>query len=220
MAALAGITGLTTYILGTLFIVLLPGPNSLYVMSTASRVGWRQGAKGAAGVFCGDTLLMLMAVLGAASLLNSSPSALQFLQLLGACYLIYLGGGLLKQALAIWRGDNHTDGLSQPNATPKPNRQQPFRQALIISLLNPKAILFFVSFFVQFVAADAPAPLLSFLLLAIILQVISMLYLALLIFTGVRLAALFGQHVRVASAATALVGAAFIGFALSLMASA
>jgi len=214
--ALAGITGLATYILGTIFVVLLPGPNSLYVMSTASRVGWRQGAKGAAGVFCGDSLLMLMAVLGAASLLKSSPNALYALQMLGAAYLLYLGYGLLKHALAIWRGNSrdHSDPLHGEN--PKPNKHKPFRQALIISLLNPKAILFFVSFFVQFVSPDAPAPLMSFLLLSIILQIISMLYLAALIFSGVRLAALFGQNIALASSATGLVGIAFISFAISL----
>ncbi len=214
MEALNGITGLTTFVLGTVFIVLLPGPNSLYVMSTASRLGWRQAALGAGGVFAGDSVLMITAVLGAASLLNKSPAALQAMQLLGALYLVYLGGGLLRQARALWSGL-----AAAGNDAPKPNRHHPFLQALTVSLLNPKAILFFVSFFVQFVSPQAPAPLLSFLLLGLILQVISMLYLALLIVTGVRLAKLFGNHRRLASAATAGVGVAFISFALTLVAS-
>lgn len=213
MDALAGITGLTTFVLGTIFIVLLPGPNSLYVMSTASRVGWRQAALGAGGVFAGDSVLMLLAVLGAASLLNSSPATLQAMQLIGALYLVYLGSGLLRQAWQLWSGS-----VTQGEDAPKPNRHHPFIQALTISLLNPKAILFFVSFFVQFVSPDAPSPLLSFLLLGLILQLISMLYLALLIATGVRLARMFGSHQRLASGATAGVGVAFISFAATLIA--
>ena len=49
-----GVTDLATFILGTVFIVLLPGPNSLYVMAAASRWGVRAGYQGAAGIFVGD----------------------------------------------------------------------------------------------------------------------------------------------------------------------
>ena len=60
-----GITDLTTYIIGTFLIVLLPGPNSLYVMSIASRYGIKTGYMGALGIFTGDLILMLCTVLGA-----------------------------------------------------------------------------------------------------------------------------------------------------------
>ena len=66
-----GITDLTTYIIGTILIVLLPGPNSLYVMSVASRYGIRTGYLAACGVFTGDFVLILCTVLGAASLLKA-----------------------------------------------------------------------------------------------------------------------------------------------------
>ncbi len=62
-----GITDITTFIAGTIFIVLLPGPNSLYVMSVASRWGIAAGYRGACGVFVGDTILMLLSATGAAS---------------------------------------------------------------------------------------------------------------------------------------------------------
>ena len=61
-----GITDLTTYILGTIFIVLLPGPNSMYVLSVAAQRGLRAGFAGAAGVFVGDFILMTLAATGAA----------------------------------------------------------------------------------------------------------------------------------------------------------
>ena len=68
-----GITDIVTYILGTIFIVILPGPNSLYVMSIASRFGIKTGYIGALGVFTGDLILILCTVLGAASLLHAFP---------------------------------------------------------------------------------------------------------------------------------------------------
>jgi leucine efflux protein len=57
-----GITDLTTYIIGTILIVLLPGPNSLYVMSVASRYGIRTGYLAACGVLTGDSILILCTV--------------------------------------------------------------------------------------------------------------------------------------------------------------
>ena len=68
-----GIIDIGTYIIGTILIVILPGPNSLYVMSIASRFGIKTGYWGALGVFTGDLILILCTVLGAASLLHAFP---------------------------------------------------------------------------------------------------------------------------------------------------
>lgn len=73
-----GITDLTTYILGTIFIVLLPGPNSMYVLSVAAQRGVRAGFAGAAGVFVGDFILMTLAATGAAGLLKANPALLGY----------------------------------------------------------------------------------------------------------------------------------------------
>ena len=61
-----GITDLWTYVLGTVFIVLLPGPNSLFVLATAAQGGIAAGYKAACGVFLGDTVLMTLSALGIA----------------------------------------------------------------------------------------------------------------------------------------------------------
>lgn len=68
-----GVTDLPTYLVGLVLIILLPGPNSLYVLSVAARKGTRTGYKAAAGVFTGDAVLMTLAALGAASLLQTTP---------------------------------------------------------------------------------------------------------------------------------------------------
>ena len=86
-----GITDIVTYILGTIFIVILPGPNSLYVMSIASRFGIKTGYIGALGVFTGDLILILCTVLGAATLLHAFPWLFIILKVVGASYLSYLG---------------------------------------------------------------------------------------------------------------------------------
>ncbi|NML14695.1 leucine efflux protein LeuE [Azohydromonas caseinilytica] len=209
-----GITDLTTFILGTVFIVLLPGPNSVYVMTVASRKGVAVGYRGAAGIFLGDTILMILSATGVASLLHSTPALFYALKYAGAAYLAWLGFKLLKAAWQGWKGDEVRAGESVPSDEEKNLR--PFRTALVISLMNPKAILFFVSFFIQFVAPGYAHPALSFLILGLIVQLCSALYLTVLIFAGARLAEKFRRHQKLAAAGTGGVGAAFIGFGVKL----
>lgn len=214
-----GITDLTTFVLGTVFIVLLPGPNSLYVMSVASRWGVAAGYRGAMGVFAGDTVLMVLSVMGAASLLQTTPALFLVLKYAGAGYLAWMGLGLLRAGLAGWqrRGTGAPDATATaPAPASAPNTLRPFRTAFAISLMNPKAILFFVSFFIQFVDPGYDHPALSFLLLGVVVQVCSAAYLSVLIFAGARLAAQFRRHQRASATATAGVGVLFVGFGVKL----
>ena len=208
-----GITDLTTYIIGTILIVLLPGPNSLYVMSVASRYGVRTGYAAACGVFTGDSILILCTVLGAASLLKAFPILFIILKLTGACYLAYLGFKLLQGSYQTWNKPPHHAELAD---LPKLDQVHPYRTALSISLLNPKAILFFLSFFVQFVEPDYAYPAISFLMLALIVQIVSFSYLTALIFSGVKLAGFFKHNYKLAAAGICLVGILFFGFGLRL----
>ena len=94
--------------------------------------------------------------------------------------------------------------------------QQPFRRALVISLLNPKAILFLLSFFVQFIDPQYESPAVPFLILSAIIMVSSMAYLSALIFAGVRLAQTFRRRVRLTASLSAGVGGLFMWFAAKL----
>jgi leucine efflux protein len=207
-----GITDLTTFVLGTIFIILLPGPNSVYVMTVASRQGVARGYRGAAGIFLGDTVLMILSATGVAGLLHSNPLLFYALKYAGAAYLAWVGFKLLKAGRMTWQGKN-SDGESDIAAE---KNGRPFRTALVISLMNPKAILFFVSFFIQFVDPGYAYPALSFLILGAIVQVCSVIYLTLLIFAGARLAAAFRRHRKLSAVGTGFVGAAFIGFGAKL----
>jgi len=208
-----GITDLTAFVLGTILIVLLPGPNSLYVMTAAARNDLRAGYWAGWGIVVGDTLLMLLTALGAASALQASPTMFAAIRIIGALYLAWLGVGLIRDAIHRWKAKDPTVS-SQSLA--RGNFDHPFRSALIISLLNPKAIMFFVSFFVQFVDPNYPHPGLTFLMLGLIVQFFSVIYLLGLIHGGTRLAASFGQYRRLALISTVTVGLLFIGFALRL----
>jgi leucine efflux protein len=204
-----GVTGIWTYVLGTAAIILLPGPNSIFVLTTAARHGVAAGYRAAAGVFLGDWVLMGAAALGVASLLRAYPPVFLVIKYAGAAYLAYVGITMAITAL-------RRRSLSQSLAVSDAPVRRPFRRALVISLLNPKAILFVISFFIQFLDPTYPHPALSFLLLASILQLFSAIYLSTLIFGGTYLATQFRARQRLAKGLTAGVGAVFIGFGIRL----
>ncbi|MFC6085551.1 leucine efflux protein LeuE [Sphaerisporangium aureirubrum] len=205
-----GITNIWAYTVGAFLIILLPGPNSLFVLSVGARRGVRAGYRAAGGVFIGDTVLMAMSAAGVASLLRSTPLLFSVVKYAGAGYLAWIGLSMIRAA---WRSRRDAaDG-----AAPVPeDLSDPFRKALTVSLLNPKAILFFVSFFVQFVDPAYGAPVLSFLILGAICQLFSLLYLSTLIFTGVHLANQFRRRRRLSAGLTSGVGAVFLGFGAKL----
>ncbi|GAA3187841.1 leucine efflux protein LeuE [Dactylosporangium siamense] len=204
-----GVTNPWTYVLGTAAIVLLPGPNSLYVLSVAARRGVRDGYRGAAGVWLGDAVLMTLSAGGVASLVHTYPWLFSLVKYAGAGYLAYLGVRLVVDTVR---------RLRAPASTPQPEppADRPFRRALVISLLNPKAILFFVSFFIQFVDPDYAYPAVSFLLLGIVAEVLSAIYLTVLIFAGRYLAEQFRSRRKLAAGLSTTVGGLFLAFSVKL----
>ncbi len=204
-----GVTNPWTYVLGTAAIVLLPGPNSLYVLSVAARRGVRDGYRGAAGVWLGDAVLMALSAGGVASLLHTYPWLFLVVKYAGAGYLAYLGLRLVIDTVRRSRAP-----ASAPQ--PEPPADRPFRRALVISLLNPKAILFFVSFFIQFVDPAYAYPAVSFLLLGVVAEVLSAIYLTVLIFAGRYLAEQFRSRRKLAAGLSTAVGGLFLAFSVKL----
>lgn len=209
-----GITDFWTYLLGTIFIVLLPGPNSLYVLSVSAQRGVGAGYRGACGVFLGDAILMVLSAGGVASLLKASPELFYVVKYAGAAYLAWIGLQMLRGAWRNWRAG--PESLVAKAAVSRADLMQPFRKALLISLLNPKAILFFVSFFIQFVDPAYAHPALPFVILGVVCEVVSAAYLTIIIFVGARLAAHFRRRRALSAGLGGGVGTMFIGFGAKL----
>ncbi|MBW8792682.1 MAG: leucine efflux protein LeuE [Streptomyces sp.] len=208
-----GVIDLPTYLAGLVLIVLLPGPNSLYVLSVAARQGIRAGYTAAAGVWCGDTVLMTLSAAGVASLLKANAVLFGIVKYAGAGYLTWLAMGMLRAAWTMWRTRKEQPAeRTAPVAAPA--QERPYRRALVISLFNPKAILFFIAFFVQFVSESNP--IVGFVTLGVLAQLASVLYLSALIFGGSRLAAAFRRRRRLSAGATSAAGVLFLGFAVKL----
>lgn len=137
---------LLTYLVGAIFIVLVPWPNTLFVLKNSVSSGMKGGYLAACGVFIGDAVLMFLAWAGVATLIKTTPILFNIVRYLGAFYLLYLGSKILYATLK---------GKNSEAKSDEPQYGAIFKRALILSLTNPKAIVFYVSFFVQFIDVNA-----------------------------------------------------------------
>ncbi|NOI14210.1 leucine efflux protein LeuE [Vibrio hepatarius] len=204
-----GVINIWTYLVGLLMIIIAPGPNSIYVLKSGSSLGVKTGYKAAMGVLVGDAILILLSYLGVASLIQTSPVLFTIIRYLGAAYLLYLGLKIIHQYWSKRAMDE--SGVARPQKV-----ENVFAKALTLSLTNPKAILFYVSFFIQFIDYTYEHTWISYLILATILEIFSIIYLSALIFVGTSLTQLFKNNQMLAKLGNGLLGLLFMGFAARL----
>lgn len=202
-----GVLNYWTYVVGAIFIILVPGPNTFFVLKTGVAHGVRKGYLAALAVFIGDAVLMLLSFAGVATLIKTTPVLFNLVRYLGAIYLLYLGGKMLYSTLKR-RADDAQDAAEPGHAI--------FKRALTLSLTNPKAILFYVSFFVQFIDVNAATPGLAFFILALTLEIVSFTYLSFLIVSGSLVTRYVKTRKKLAKIGNSLIGLVFVGFAARL----
>lgn len=136
-----GVTDYGTFVVTIILFLLIPGPGNLALITSTSKGRIRGGLAATLGVILGDQVLMWSAVAGVAALLSAYPDAFNAVQWMGAAYLAWLGAKML---------------LAKPGAALVLNitAGHYLRQAMMITLLNPKAILFYMAFFPLFVDPD------------------------------------------------------------------
>lgn len=207
MFAEYGVLNYLTYLPGAIFIILVPGPNTFFVLKTGIAYGVKRGYLAATGVFIGDAVLMLLTFAGVATLIKTTPLLFNTVRYLGAAYLLWMGGKMLYSVLARQQGD----------AESKPEAESTIlKRSLTLSLTNPKAILFYVSFFVQFIDVRSATPGVAFFILALTLEVISFIYMSFLIFSGSFVTHYVRTRKKLAKIGNSLVGLIFVGFAARL----
>lgn len=207
-----GVLNFWTYLAGLVLIIIVPGPNSLYVLKTSTSSGARFGYRAALGVFTGDGILIFLSFIGVASVIKASPTLFMIVRYLGAAYLLYLGCKILYSTFM--HKNSNQDGTDTISI--KTKTENHFTRALVLSLTNPKAILFYISFFIQFVDFNYSHAWVPYLVLATILELVSFLYLSLLIFSGYLIARFLREKQLLAKLGNCTVGAFFMGFAAKL----
>jgi leucine efflux protein len=185
---------------------VIPGPGTFTILNATARNGVGAGLAAVSGTLAGDFIFMVAAMAGLAAIMNAYPVLFLALQGFGAAYLCWMGLQLLRSRVG---GD-----LSLPEPT-RPNRFY-FRQAVAVSLTNPKAILFFVAFFPLFLRPEAPG--ITLVAMMVHVTAISFLYQAGLALVGNAVANRLKSIPSARWVATRMAGVALIGFGIKLAA--
>ncbi len=199
-----GVTDYGAFVVAIIVFLLIPGPGNLALITSTSKGGMRGGLAATIGVILGDQVLILLAVAGVAALLGAYPAAFHAVQLLGAAYLAWLGGRML---------------LAKPGAAPvlhiKPHHY--LRQAFMITLLNPKAIVFYMAFFPLFVDAARHQGLMTFAFMALTIAALTFVYGSIAVLLTHFLARRMRASPLIARSLEKLAGLFLIGFGIKLV---
>ncbi|MGS0740986.1 LysE family translocator [Glaciimonas sp. GG7] len=161
-----GISGLGLFCLTVLLLNATPGPDTAYIVGRSVAQGRTAGLMSALGITAGCLVHGTLSAFGLTALLAASASAFMMIKLAGGAYLIYLGLRMLLTKTVATISDNKAGDVRTHRTI--------FLQALITNILNPKVILFFLSFFPLFVQHDSHHKIAAFLLLGVIFAVMSL----------------------------------------------
>ena len=159
------LNSLLLFAVACLAINLIPGPDVIYIVSNTMKGKMISGLKAAMGLGVGYFVHTLAASLGLSAIILSSALAFSIVKWLGAAYLVYLG---IQALISMWRGNNKmvVDDTSKPNGNV-------FFQGIVVSVLNPKVALFFLSFLPQFIDPLAGSTSIQLLTLGLIFSLLA-----------------------------------------------
>lgn len=198
-----GVADYGAFVAAIILFLAIPGPGNLALITSTSKGGIRGGMAATFGVIAGDQVLMWMAVAGVAALLTTYPAAFHAVQWLGAAYLAWLGFKMLT---------------AKPGSKPVLNIEprQYFRQAGLITLLNPKAIVFYMAFFPLFVDPARHQGLVTFGLMAATIAVLTFAYGLIVVLLTYYLAERLRANPVITRVLEKLAGVFLIGFGVKL----
>ncbi|MDP3167305.1 MAG: LysE family transporter [Hydrogenophaga sp.] len=203
LGSFAGVADYGAFVVAIIVFLLIPGPGNLALITSTSKGGIPGGLGATFGVIAGDQVLLWAAVAGVSAVMAAYPTAFHVVQWAGAIYLAWLGVKML---------------MTQPGDAPilqiKPRHF--FRQALLITLLNPKAIVFYMAFFPLFVDPAQHQGLKTFAVMAATIAGLTFLY----GLTSVLITHFLAERIRSSPKVTSLLnkaaGVFLIGFGIKL----
>jgi len=198
-----GIADYGAFCAAILLFLALPGPGTFALMTSTGKGGFRAGAAATFGVIAGDQVLLWLAVAGVAALLSAHPMWFQAVQWLGAAYLAWIGLRLI-----------FSRGGSASPVTIAPHHYA--RQAFLITLLNPKAIVFYMAFFPLFIDPAAHRGAITFAAMALTIALITAVYCLLLCAFAQAVGAQVRAHRRLSKWLERAAGVFLVAFGIRL----
>lgn len=196
-----------SFIAAILVFQLIPGAGTIAILNATARNGVGAGLGAVFGTLCGDFVYMLAAMAGLAAVMHANPELFRAMQWFGAGYLIWMGIQLLRKPVNEVATGSEADKSGWTY----------FRQALAVSLTNPKVMLFFVAFFPLFLSPTASHT--TLIAMMVYVTLISLLYQAGLVLLGNSVAKRLKTLPFARKLATRLAGLALIGFGIRLASS-
>jgi leucine efflux protein len=204
--SLLGIANYPAFCATVLVFLAIPGPGTFAVLTSTAKGGIKGGYASIIGLALGDWVFMLAAMLGLGAVLTSMPTLFKSIQYLGAAYLIWVGIQLL-------RVKSEGDGVS--TLLPMDNGRF-LRQSFLITLINPKAIVFYMAFFPLFITPAIHQGAVTFAAMGLTITALTVFYCSLLIFIGNAVATKLKRHRRARQAAHKVAGVGMIGFGVKM----
>ncbi|PRC95011.1 LysE family translocator [Solimicrobium silvestre] len=168
-----GIENFLAFLLAATLIIIIPGPATFFVMGKA-HLTFAHAVFAALGIIIGDVALITVSGLGFSSLIARFPLLLMSVKIGGALYVLYLGLALLKSGSK----NELRNSLTKPA---QGQRFQAFVRGILITLTNPKPILFFSTFFPMFIMAGTKSVVKSFYLLGMYFEILNLSYFCILL---------------------------------------
>jgi threonine/homoserine/homoserine lactone efflux protein len=198
-----GVADYWAFVVTVIVFLAIPGVGNLAIITSTSKGRIAGGLAATLGVIVGDQVLMWLAVAGVAAVLTANPALFGFVQYAGAIYLAWLGILMMRAK----EGD-------APVLNMQPRRF--FRQAMLITLLNPKAIVFYMAFFPLFVDPARHQGLLTFGVMAATIAVLTFLYCVIVISITHFAAHRMRASPRIAVWLNRIAGTMLLGFGVKL----
>jgi threonine/homoserine/homoserine lactone efflux protein len=198
-----GISDYGAFVAAFVLLLFLPGPGNLALITSTSQGGMRGGLASVLGLLLGDQVLLWMTVAGVAALLQSYPHLFMALQWVGAAYLACLG------AKMVWAKPGEG-----PSIKITPGKY--FKETMFITLLNPKAIMFYFAFFPQFIDLEQHQGMTTFVFMAVTIAILGFLYCFGVVLITHTMAERIRANPKVSGLLQKLAGVCLIGFGLKL----
>jgi leucine efflux protein len=199
-----GISDFGAFCVAFVLLLFLPGPGNLALISSASKGGLAGGLASVLGLLVGDQVLLWLTVAGLAAVLKAYPPVFLALQWAGAAYLAWLGYKMLTAPLG-----------EGPSIQITPGHY--FRETLMITLLHPKAIMFYLAFFPQFIDPVSHQGWVTFLAMALIIAVLGFVYCMGVVWVTHFMAERIRAHPKASGLLQKLAGVCLIGFGLKMV---
>ena len=203
-----GVNNLPLFLASCLALNVMPGPDTIYIVTRSVAQGRRAGLLSSWGLCTGALLHTLGAALGLSAVLSASAEAFTLVKYAGALYLMYLGARTFF---------DRSGPFEAATELPAPaSGRKIFLQGVVVDLLNPKVALFFLAFLPQFIDQRAPGKFATFITLGVILIMFSLVWEGIVAIGSAKVASYLTGNSTVARRMNRLAGTLFFALGLRL----